>query len=403
MVTKKNTSQENPNDPGEVAVVAPAQEEPVSTGDPGLPEEVSHRGDQPRPSTGRRRLNWRSAVPVAVALSLFGAGTATGYVFGLSNDLEETTPTTIPSETTTGSIIEVGDEPYVRVAEAIRPSIVMIGTQMGVGSGVVYDADEGLILTAAHVVSDVTVGGPGSVVQAQLSDGRLVEVGIVGLDVDNDVAVLQIEVEGLVAAPLALGEEPRVGQRVVAVGSPWGLESTVTAGIVSAYRALVSPDEKYRTVIQTDAPINPGNSGGPLVDMNGRVLGINVSIYSGSGASDGVGFAVPITRAHRIAQKLVSGETYVPGYLGVKGGYNQVGEAAGAKIAEVLAGSAAEDAGIRPGDFIIAVDGVPIGGLPELAATFQDREAGDTVVLTIRRGESTLEKTVILGVQTDDA
>jgi S1-C subfamily serine protease len=197
-----------------------------------------------------------------------------------------------------------------------------------------------------------------------------------------------------VAAPLALDEEVRVGQLAVALGSPWGLDSTVTAGIVSAAdRSLDGV-----SVIQTDASINPGNSGGPLADRFGRVIGINVSIFTTSGANDGVGFAVPIDRAYEIAQAIVSGESIEPAFLGVSGSDNEIGEA-GAVVSEVYTGSAADAAGLRVGDLITAVDGESVSGIQELSAMIKERRPGESVVVEFVRNGTVSEVEVTLGAR----
>jgi S1-C subfamily serine protease len=277
------------------------------------------------------------------------------------------------------------------VAAALLPSIVQLDTGTGVGSGVIYDS-AGWILTAAHVVLGV------STVDVRLFDGRVVSGRVAGADTVADIAVVQIEESGLKAAPLALDEKPRVGQLAIALGSPWGLDSTVTSGIVSAVdRSLTDfAGGNSRSMLQTDAAINPGNSGGPLADRQGRVIGINVSIFTESGASDGVGFAVPIDRAFRVAEALRSGEEFVPGFLGVRGEDAPAGSPAGAVMVEITPGSAAAAAGLEVGDLVTAVEGIPVTGIVDLAARIRDREAGDVVVLSVIRDGEQLELTATL-------
>lgn len=286
------------------------------------------------------------------------------------------------------------DEPIADVAEALIPSIVRIelpGPVGGVGSGVIY-APDGKILTAAHVVS-----GTEEVV-VQLSNGDRVPGRVLGIDAGNDIAVVEIDRENLPAAPLALDEKPRVGQLAIALGSPWGLDSTVTAGVVSAVDRTIGGDTGPRAMIQTDAPINPGNSGGPLADRYGRVIGINVSIFSTSGANDGVGFAVPIDRAYRVAEALVAGEDFTPGFLGVSIAATETGRA-GAVITEIHPDTAASEAGLRVGDVVVEVEGVSIADPADLAAQVRSHEAGDTITLLIDRDGRQLEVEVTLGVR----
>jgi S1-C subfamily serine protease len=256
-----------------------------------------------------------------------------------------------------------------------------------VGSGVIYDPD-GLILTAAHVVSG------SDTVTVRFNDGEELEGTVLGGTSGADVAVVQVDRTGLPAADLALDEELRVGQMAIAVGSPWGLQGTVTAGIISAVDQSVPSGGTARSLIQTDAAINPGNSGGPLVDREGRVLGINVSIFSISGANDGVGFAVPIDVAHDIAERVVAGESIETAFLGVMGSNTDSGQA-GAVITEVTPGTAADEAGIEQGDLVISLDGVQVQGIADLAAQVQTHQPGDTVeVVVVRNGqEQTLDVT----------
>ncbi len=298
----------------------------------------------------------------------------------------------------TAPLIVPGEEPIADIAQAVLPAMVQIkvldqtGLQSGVGSGVIYDPN-GHILTAAHVVDDAFG------VQVRLNDGTELEAEVVGADAANDIAVVAVDRTNLPAAALALGEELRAGQLAIAVGSPWGLDSTVTAGIVSAVnRPLASQvGPFFVNMIQTDASINPGNSGGALVDRQGKVIGINVSIYSSSGANDGVGFAVPIDRAYRVATALTSGGQFVPGRLGVMGQAAEVNETPGAVITEVVSGSAAADAGLEVNDVVVSINGEPVAGIEDLAAQVRSYEAGETVVLEVIRDGETLELGATLG------
>lgn len=364
---------------------------------------IEHRvPDPPRPGRPSRLLVW-----VAV-LALFFGGIGIGWLVGsqpssspaLTEAVAEATTTT----TTTTALAEAGppatapvvpgssDEPVADVAEALLPSIVQIETSAGLGSGVIYDSN-GLILTAAHVVDgfrNVTV---------RLADGDKLPGEVLGTDANDDIAVVRVDRNGLPAAPLALGEKPRVGQLAIALGSPWGLDSTVTAGVVSAVdRPLRDSRGIVRNMIQTDAPINPGNSGGALADRYGRVIGINVSIFSVTGANSGVGFAVPIDRAYQVAQAIVEGGSVEPAFLGIRGTDNAIGEG-GALITEVMPGSAAAAAGVQVGDLVTAIDGTPITGIAELAAQIRAHQPGDVVTLQVVRDGQTIDLEVELGAQ----
>jgi S1-C subfamily serine protease len=291
-------------------------------------------------------------------------------------------------ETTTTTLEErpeqvlAGAEPVADAAEVILPSVVHIQAGTGVGSGVIYDPG-GLIVTAAHVVQDEET------VLIRLTDGRQFEGSVLGAARDVDVAVIQIDAADLIPAEFS-SEKPRVGQLAIAVGSPWNLVSTVTSGIISA---VDRPNCDRLTglctsVIQTDAAINPGNSGGALVDREGKVVGINVSIFTESGANAGVGFAVPSDTVTAYADSIVSGEPLITGFLGVRGDFVTEGGKAGALIDEVFPGTAADEAGIEVGDIIVSIDGVPIQGIDDLAAQVRGHRAGDVVeVILLRDGE----------------
>lgn len=281
------------------------------------------------------------------------------------------------------------DEPIADAADIILPSVVQIATDDGVGSGVIYDSS-GLILTAAHVVA-----GSDTVI-VRLADGEEIEGTVMGGDSEFDVAVVRVDRSGLSAATLALDTEPRAGQLAIAVGSPWGLQSTVTAGIVSAVNQSIRSEASFQSVLQTDAAINPGNSGGALVNRNGEVLGINVSIFSVSGANDGVGFAVPIDVAYDIATAILAGENLDFAFLGVVGTNVESGQA-GALITEVTEGSGAAEAGVEVGDLVISIDGVEVQGIPDLAAQVKTHRPGTTVELVVIRDSQEISVLVTLG------
>jgi len=274
------------------------------------------------------------------------------------------------------------NEPVVQIQTGSGPA-------SGVGSGVIYDSD-GLILTAAHVVRG------NDTVTVRFADGEEVEGTVLGGTEGADVAVVQVDRTGLPAAELALDDEPNVGQMAIAVGSPWGLQGTVTAGIISAVDQAIPSGASARAVLQTDAAINPGNSGGPLVDREGRVLGINVSIFSLSGANDGVGFAVPIDVAHDIAERVVNGEEIEGAFLGVSIGVVESGRA-GAVITELTPGGAADEAGLEVDDLVVEIDGAPVQRPADLAAQVQTHQPGDTVEVVVIRGGEELTLTVTLG------
>jgi S1-C subfamily serine protease len=267
--------------------------------------------------------------------------------------------------------------------------VVQIQSSAGLGSGVIYDSD-GLILTAAHVV------GTDREVTIRLADGVQLTGEVVGTDPNSDIAVISIVQDGLSAAPLALDTQLEVGQTAVALGSPYGLEQTVTAGVVSATdRAVVGSDGLVRTAIQTDAPINPGNSGGPLADLKGEVIGINDAIFSQSGGNEGVGFAVPITTAKQVADLLVAGEPIEVAFLGVSGTEPTQGEAE-VLVTYVSPGSPADTAGILVGDLVTAFDGHRVESMMDLAAAVCTYQPGDQTIVQLTRGDQELDVEVTL-------
>jgi S1-C subfamily serine protease len=326
-----------------------------------------------------------------MALVLVTASSGVTYLL-TTEPSGETAASSQPGQQTPNLV--VGEEPVADAAAVILPSVVQIQTDGGVGSGVIYDAD-GLILTAAHVVGD------SETVTVRFDDGEEVVGTVLGGTSGADVAVVQVDRSGLPAADLALDEDPQVGQMAIAVGSPWGLQSTVTAGIVSAVDQAIPSGESARAVLQTDAAINPGNSGGPLVDREGRVIGINVSIFSLSGANDGVGFAVPIDIASDIAERVVAGESIQSAFLGVVGGDVESGQA-GAVIGEVTEGSAADEAGIEVDDLVVSLDGVPVQGIADLAAQVQTHQPGSTVEIVVIRDSEQVTLNVTLGERPDN-
>lgn len=352
---------------------------------------------------GRQLPGWLSAVLFFGAVALVVAGIMWAYPEQSTEaTAEETTTTSTESpEDVDVALPAEGAEPVADAAQVILPSVVYIQTQSGVGSGVVYD--EGLIVTAAHVVQG------SDTVRVRFTDGTQVTGTVLGTAApDVDIAVIEVDRDDLTPATFVT-EKPRVGQMAVAVGSPWGLESTVTAGIVSAIdqtNCSIQPGSdrvSCAAMVQTDAAINPGNSGGPLVNREGQVLGINVSIFTDSGANDGVGFAVPANVAATYADAIVSGDTIETAFLGVSlsGDVATEGQA-GAVIDEVFEGSGAEDAGIQSGDVIIALDGVPVLGGDDLQAQVRAHQPGEAVEIIILRDDEETTVTATLGVNTEE-
>ena len=287
---------------------------------------------------------------------------------------------------------ESGDEPVVAVAEALADSVVLVTVpDQGHGSGIVFD-DEGRIVTNAHVVDAALE------VVVTLPNGREISAEVIGVDVRRDVAVLQLveEQESLVPAVFAFGSDLEVGQLAVALGSPFDLERTVTAGIVSAIGRVI---DSYGcqsgigaecagvAMIQTDAPINPGNSGGPLADRDGRVIGMNTAIQStgfGVAGNIGVGFAIPSDTIVLVARRLILGLPVGTAWLGIRGETPTDGRI-GAVVVEVVEGSPAAAAGLLTGDRIFRSDGRTIRDMSALRADIQIRLPGEKVDLEYER------------------
>lgn len=269
-----------------------------------------------------------------------------------------------------------------------------------VGSGVVLDSD-GNILTNHHVVEGA------STLRVTLNGGETREAELVGADESSDLAVIKIkDTSDLTLTPISIGDSDdlKVGEWVMAIGSPFGNEQSVSTGIVSAlYRSTALPSSTgtsiYANMIQTDAAINPGNSGGALVDRKGELIGINSVIESYSGSSSGVGFAIPVNYAKNIADQIIAGETPVHPYLGVTltSARTGSGDAAGASVVSVEEGGPAAEAGIQKGDTITAIDGDEVSSADGLIIALRERSVGDIVRLTIARGGKDQEISVTLG------
>jgi putative serine protease PepD len=263
-----------------------------------------------------------------------------------------------------------------RVYDSAGPGVVSVQAGARGGTGFVVRGD-GTIVTNAHVVAGAETA------QVRFGDsGEQVDAEVLGTDISSDLAVLRVDpgsVGQLRPLPLANSERVRVGDAVVAIGHPFGLDRTATAGIVSGVgREIQAPDGfQIDEVIQTDAPINPGNSGGPLLDARGRVVGVNSQIATGGagGGNVGIGFAVPSNTVREVLPKLIRGETIERPYLGV----TTAPHPDGAEIQEIVPGSPAADAGLEPGDVITGVDGREVRDPDDILDAIKGLEPGDEV------------------------
>jgi len=362
---------------------------PQPSGLPGLPQ-------PPRPQK-RSRAGALTAGALAVAVVSAGIGGGVALLVqpdrpAVSSTVSGAAPSVPAASLPAGSVEQV--------AAKVVPSVVKLETDMGrqseEGSGIILSSD-GLIMTNNHVVAAAkdAPGGPGGAqTKVTFADGRTAPFTVVGTDPSSDIAVVRVQGEsGL--TPIAVGSSAslRVGQDVVAIGSPLGLEGTVTTGIISALNRPVAAGgdaQNQNTVldaIQTDAAINPGNSGGALVNMNGELVGVNSAIATlgaDSGGpqsgSIGLGFAIPVDQAKRIADELIQNGTASHASLGVQVG-NDAGTG-GAKIVEVARGGAAAAAGLPSGVVVTKVDDRVIGSADALVAAVRSRAPGDKVTLT---------------------
>jgi S1-C subfamily serine protease len=324
-----------------------------------------------------------------------------------------------------------GDErATIDLFERSRNSVVFITTKQavmdfwgrnvtsiprGTGSGFIWD-DAGHIVTNFHVIQGA------SEASVKLVDGRSFRASLVGASPEHDIAVLKIGIgfKGPPPIPVGTSGDLKVGQRVYAIGNPFGLDWTLTSGIVSALNRSLNEDDGslLEHLIQTDAAINPGNSGGPLLDSAGRLIGMNTAIYSPSGAAAGIGFAVPVDLVNRVVPSLVRDGHYEQPSIGIRVDerLNERLEEAtgieGAFVLRVAKGSSAEEAGLRAakisregeffgGDIIVSVNGKKIESVSRLLATLDDYRIGNTVRLGVKRGKQLIEVPVRLQAATE--
>jgi serine protease Do len=269
------------------------------------------------------------------------------------------------------------------------------------GSGFIFSSD-GYILTNAHVIDGANV------VTVKLTDKREFRAKVIGTDKQSDVAVLKIDASNLPTVKIGDPNQSKTGQWVVAIGSPYGFENTVTSGIISA-KGRSLPDENYTPFIQTDVPVNPGNSGGPLFNLQGQVIGINSMIYSQTGGFQGLSFAIPIDEAMRVKDQLVKTGHVSRGRLGVAvQGVNQtladsfgLSKPAGALVSSVDPGGPAAKSGLQAGDVILAVNGDPVDDSTDLPSQIAAMKPGAKATLDIWRDKSKKQVTVTLGSLSD--
>ncbi|MCH9817057.1 MAG: trypsin-like peptidase domain-containing protein [Actinomycetia bacterium] len=336
----------------------------------------------PGPESGAKPIGFAKMMigAAAVAVLAGGIGGAVGY------SMSDTTSAVAAPVVSGGGVSAPADGSIAAVAEAVSPSVVNIAAGQGTGTGFVIRSD-GYILTNNHVIE-----GANGAVEVTFPDGTAAQASVVGADAGYDLAVVKVDKTELPVVTLGSSDSVQVGDTAIAIGSPLGLEGTVTSGIISSLNRTVtaggSGETSFINAIQTDAAINPGNSGGPLVDGNGNVIGVNSAIASlgqeGSAGSIGLGFSIPIDTAQRIANDLIeTGSTQTP-VIGVTVDSGFSGR--GARVAEVTGGSPAQAAGVQSGDVFVAVDGRPISDSADLIVAIRDRAVGENVTLTLADG-----------------
>ncbi len=365
----------------------------------------------PRPAPSR--------LPVLLAVL---AGLLLGlYVHRLMNDRLSGGPVVVRTVTPRGDLAE-DEKSTIEIYQNARPSVVFITNlavrrqrfsldvteiPQGSGSGVIWDT-QGHVVTNAHVIAGA------SALRVTTADHRTVEAALVGVDPSKDLAVLRLSrvPPNLRPIPLGTSADLQVGQKVFAIGNPFGLDQTLTTGVVSALGRSIPAvgGGLIEGVIQTDAAINPGNSGGPLLDSAGRLIGVNTAIYSPSGASAGIGFAVPVDVVAEVVPQLIAHGKVARPRLGVLLAEDALARSlglSGVLIMEVEEGSGAQAAGLRGtreapdgsvilGDVIVAVDGRSIRSLADLQRLLAQRKVGQEVEVTILRGDTRMKVTVRL-------
>src|SRR5215218_9725919 len=370
----------------------PTEGRRVRVREPEEPAAPAPSPDSPPPVPPRSRRGGRLAAAVAGGLVSATLVTGGAAAFGLLDAGDP--PAANPPGPAAASVGARQQGDIAAIYKAASPSVVSVRTDDGSGTGFVVDTD-GTIVTNAHVVGDANE------VQVQFADDRSADATVRGVNRPSALAVLEVDPDDtgrLQALELGDSTTVRTGQLAVAIGSPFGLPQTATAGIVSGTgRHIEAPDGfQIDSVIQTDAPINPGNSGGPLLDANGRVIGVNSQIQTGGSGNGnvGIGFAIPSNTVRDVIPRLERGETIQRAYLGVS---TTDSSTPGAVVSSTTPGSPAAQAGIRAGDVIVGVGGDRVREPGDVAAAIQDKRPGERIEVELRRGGDSRTIEVELG------
>jgi putative serine protease PepD len=327
------------------------------------------------------------AAALLIAAGL-GAGGGAALYAGVAPERTQTVIREVPTDTASPIAARTGSS-VNQVYKSARKAVVVIKVGNGQGSGFVYDTD-GHIVTNDHVVD------AGRSITVTFWNGKTYDARVVGTDPSTDLAVIKVDAPASMLSPLALGDSDslQVGDEVVAIGSPLGLPETVTSGIVSAlHRQMTAPNNfTINDSIQTDAAINHGNSGGPLLDMAGKVVGVNAQIASDSGGNDGIGFAIPSNTVKTIATQLIGSGSVQHAYLGV--GVEAANN--GVAVSEVKPGTPAAEANLQVGDVITAVGGIRVTDSASLQKAVDAKKPGDSLTLTYVRNGKTASAQVTL-------
>lgn len=379
---------------------APPAPTGFDTGQPGYPQ-----APYDKPSGTKNRWAMIGAGLAATAVLAGTIGGAAGFTAARLTDANSTSSTSIGANLGPANPPSPpADNSIAAVAQAVQPSVVQLNVSgngaAGTGSGFIIRED-GYILTNNHVTSG------GSSIDITFADGSSAPATLIGASPGYDLAVVKVDQTGLPAVELGSSAALLVGDAAIAIGSPLGLQGTVTSGIVSALDRPVTAggtgETAFINAIQTDAAINPGNSGGPLVDGNGAVIGVNSAIATlggslgGATGSIGLGFAIPIDVAARIASEIIATGSSTTPIVGVRVDLEYPGP--GARISDVTAGGPAAEAGLRSGDIVTEVDGRPIADAVGFIVAIRSGTPGETTTLTVQRDGQTQTINVELGIE----